>query len=710
MRAFEPAGAARLNPIEKIIDLLTKLQGQLVNDGEIEEAAFKKYSDYCSKAATSKGGEIESAKEEKDMLQATISKAASDVVTSTGKIEDSTAAVAENEAKLKKATEVRATEESTFKASEKELMQSIDMLGRAIDILDKEMAKSGATSLLQNTDMMAQLSSVVLGLSEVVEGAGLGASEDLQRLTALLQNQQQSEDGEEADAEGLSTQQQAQPAYEGKSGGILEVLDDLRDKAETQLRDIRSAEAKDVMNFDLVKQALEQELDQYKKELTEEKVGKEDATKTKATAEGNLAVTAKALADTEMDLSTVQKDCMQKSADHEATTAGRAEELKVLAKAKKIIQAQMSGAAAAAELQTGSEPISFTQLGMSRSSGSQNVGKHVVVLVQRLASQQKSTSLSQLASRISAVLRYGLAGDARDPFAKVKTLLSDMIKKLEKEQQESSNEKEYCDKEMKKTSSKKSELADDAEGLKTQIDQAAAASAKLKADVKEIQSELATLLHLGDQMKKARAKSNAVFLKDEADMQQGLNAVRSGIHVLRDYYAADKEEDESLVQIGDSENDEAFSSRMEQPEPPEKFEKSSGAGQGIISLLEVVESDLAKGLAELQTEEDDAQTAFEKETQQMKVTKAAKEQDVLYKTKEYKALDKSVSELSSDFSTTSEELAAVEDYWAKVKARCVAKPESYADKKARREQEIKGLEDALSILDSESSSFLQRRR
>jgi len=557
--------------------------------------------------------------------------------------------------------------------------------------------------------MMAQLSSVVLGLSEVVEGAGLGTSEDLQKLTALLQSQQQSEDGEEADAEGLSEQQQAQPAYEKKSGGILEVLDDLRDKAETQLREVRNAEAKAVMNFELVKQALEQELAQYTKELAEEKVSKDEATKIKATAEGNLAVTAKSLADTEEDLGTVQKDCMQKSADHEQTKAGRAEELKVLAKAKKIIQGQMGGSAAAAELQTGSTAVSFTQLGMSRDSGRESVGKHVVVLVQRLASQEKSSSLSQLASRISAVLRYGLAGDAKDPFAKVKKLLSDMIKKLEKEQQEAASEKEYCDKEMKKTSGKKEELADDAEGLKTKIDQAAAESAKLKADVKEIQAELATLLKLGDQMKKARTKSHNIFLKDQSDQQQGLNAVRSAIHVLRDYYAADKE-DESLVQIGDSETDEAFSSRMDQPEAPEKFEKSSGAGAGIISLLEVVESDLAKALAELQTEEDDAQTAFDKETQEMKVTKAAKDQDVVFKTKEYKALDKSVSELSSDFSTTSEELAAVEDYWAKVKARCVAKPESYADKKARREQEIKGLEDALSILDSESSSFLQRRR
>jgi len=659
------------------VSLLTKMQGQLVHDAEIEEAAFKQYSQYCSDATHSKGTEIDAAKSDKDMLQATISKASSDMVTSSGKIEDSTNAIAENDSKLKTATQIRAKDAATFKASEQELMQSIDMLGRAIDILDKEMAKSGASSLLQNSDTMAQLGSVVMGLSEVVEGAGLGASEDLQKLTALLQDAQQAEDGE--DSEGLSGQQQ--PAYEKKSGSILEVLDDLRDKAETQLRDVRNAEVKAINDFELVKQALETEIAQYTKELDEEKVSKEESTKSKATAEGNLEIVSKALADTEEDLSTVQKDCMQKSADHEATKAGRDEELKVLAQAKKIIQGQMGGGAAA--LQTGSSAISFTQTSMStKPDRVQGVGKHVVTLVQRLANQQKSSSLSQLASRISAVLRYGLGGDAKDPFAKVKSLLSDMIKKLQKEQAGAASEKEYCDREMKKTSAKKEELEDDAEGLKSKIDQAVAASAKLKADVKDLQFELATLLKLGQDMKLARSESKKVFLKDQGEMQTGLNAVRAAIHVLKDYYAADKDEDESLVQVGDSESDEAdMKATMEQPEPPEKFEKSTGAGQGIIGMLEVVESDLAKDLALLQTEEDDAETAYEKEIQEMKVTKAAKDQDVVYSTKEYKSLDKSVSELGADFSTASEELAAVNEYFAKVKDRCVAKPESYADRR-----------------------------
>merc|ERR1712110_248220 len=85
-----------------------------------------------------------------------------------------------------------------------------------------------------------------------------------------------------------------------------------------------------------------------------------------------------------------------------------------------------------------------------------------------------------------------------------------------------------------------------------------------------------------------------------------------------------------------------------------------------------------------------------------------KSQDVKYKTAEFKGLDKSISELSGEKDTTATELSAVLDYYAKIKERCIAKPETYEERKARREAEIEGLKEALSILESETA-FMQRR-
>merc|ERR1719253_1979920 len=86
-----------------------------------------------------------------------------------------------------------------------------------------------------------------------------------------------------------------------------------------------------------------------------------------------------------------------------------------------------------------------------------------------------------------------------------------------------------------------------------------------------------------------------------------------------------------------------------------------------------------------------------------------KSQDVKYKTKEFKGLDKSISDLAGDRETTNTELSAVLDYYAKIKERCIAKPETCEERKARREAEIQGLKEALSILESEAA-FVQKSR
>merc|ERR1712183_415956 len=150
----------------------------------------------------------------------------------------------------------------------------------------------------------------------------------------------------------------------------------------------------------------------------------------------------------------------------------------------------------------------------------------------------------------------------------------------------------------------------------------------------------------------------------------------------------------------------AFMQRMRQPAAPELHSKSGGAGGSIIDILEVVESDFTKNLAAEETEEADAVAVYEKTTQDNKLANTMKSQDVKYKTKEYKGLDKSISELSGDRDTTNTELSAVLDYYAKIKDRCIAKPESYEERKARREAEIQGLKSALSILESETA-FVQ---
>merc|ERR1719235_460000 len=345
--------------------------------------------------------------------------------------------------------------------------------------------------------------------------------------------------------------------------------------------------------------------------------------------------------------------------DHEVSLKGRAEELAALAKATEIIK-ESTGAAQAAS-------YSFLQVKSgSRISSRADLAKlEVVTAVKKLAKTQHSAALAQLASRISAAIRLGTSG-GDDVFAKVKSLITDMIAKLQKEAAEEAELKEYCDEETAKSDEKKGELTDDTDKLKAKIDQSTAKSANLKSEVAALQKDLAELASLQSEMDKMRADENAAYLVVKADLEKGVAGVGAALKVLREYYGS-----ASLVQ---------------QPSPPSTHSASGDAGGSIISMLEVAESDFSKNLAQANMEEEDAQSTYDKQTQENKTTKTMKTQDAKYKAAEAKSLDKSVSELSSDLGEKQTELDAVLEYRAKLDAKCIKKPETYEERKARREQ------------------------
>merc|ERR1719356_760091 len=202
-------------------------------------------------------------------------------------------------------------------------------------------------------------------------------------------------------------------------------------------------------------------------------------------------------------------------------------------------------------------------------------------------------------------------------------------------------------------------------------------------------------------MDKMRQEEHEDYVKAKADLELGLSGVRQALKVLREYYSGDSS---ALLQ-----DETRFSAMMQQPAMPEHHSKAEGAGTNIVGILEVVESDFATNLAKEEAQESDAQSAYDEISQDNKVTKASKNQDVKYKTQESKSLDKRVSEISSDRKGTDSELSAVNDYYAKIKDRCIAKPETYEERKARRQAEIQGLKEALSVLEDETA-FVQRKQ
>jgi len=679
------ASAENTNPLAKVIELLDGLKAKVTAEGEAEAKAYKDFFAWCDDAAANSGFEIKTATAKKEELTATIEKATSDISEGSSKIEELAASIAKAEAEVAEATAIRGKEKGEFSAAEAELVDTVDALDRAIAIIGREAAKNPALTQIDTSNM----NSVINGLKTILDAAAIGSG-DQKLLTGLLQSQQ-GEDDEDSD---LSFGAPAAAGYKSHGSGIMDVLEDLKEKAESELGDLRKAENNAAHNYDMLKQSLTDQVGADNKDKDDETSAKNAAEETKATAEGDLTNTVKDLADASNALAVANTNCMSVAADHEATVISRNEELKAIGQATKILH-DTSGAAvgqAYGFLQVDSNSQLRTRADLSNAE--------VVNVVKKLAQKQHSSALAQLASRIEAVVRYGSSA-GEDPFVKIKGMIGDMIGKLEEEAANDATEKAYCDEEMAKTEAKKSDLEGDVATLASKIDRAAAASAKLKEEVKELQAELASLAKTSAEMDQIRSEEHSDYSQAKSDLELGLSGVGKALGVLRDYYGGGGA---SMIQDGTD-----FNAFMQQPAMPEKHEAAGGAGDAILNLLEVVESDFSKNLATEEAQEADSAAVYEKTTQENKVTKTLKNQDVKYKTQEFKSLDKNIADLSSDKGTASTELSAVNEYYAKLRDRCIAKPESYGDRKARREAEITGLKEALQVLEEETA-FVQRKK
>merc|ERR1712038_929668 len=180
------------------------------------------------------------------------------------------------------------------------------------------MAKNPAAFAQMGT--ASGLDGLVQSLGAIVDAASF-SSADKQKLLSMVQAQQ----NEVADYADLGAP--AAATYKTHSTGILDVLEDLKEKASGQLSDLRKAEKNTKHNFEMLKQSLEDQLAADTKDMNDEKAGKASAQESKATAESDLSETSEEIATSKQQLATAQSTCLQVAADHEATVAARKEEL-----------------------------------------------------------------------------------------------------------------------------------------------------------------------------------------------------------------------------------------------------------------------------------------------------------------------------------------------------------------------------------------------
>jgi len=383
------------------LTLLDDCAAKVQADADAELKAYKEYYEWCDDVSANTQFAISTSQSNQDELQAKITQLGGNLAASATKIDQLSSSVATDEKELADATAVRAKEAADFASSEAELSTDIDTLERAIAVLEREAAKNPAAFAQIDTSNTQKL---VQAMTAVVDAASFSGT-DKNRLSAMIQSQQGSDDD---DAE-LGAP--AAAGYKTHSSNIIDVLDDLKEKAEGQLGDLRKAEVNAKHNFDMLRQSLEDSIKADETDLSQEKAAKAAAAQAKATATGDLAVVSKDLMNSKSNLQKARASCSEVAADHEATVKARNEELEVIAQAIKTLKDTTSGG----------ETQSYGFLQISSRADLKN--NEVVALVKDLAKKEHSAALAQLASRLAAVARFG-ATAGEDPFVKIKALIT----------------------------------------------------------------------------------------------------------------------------------------------------------------------------------------------------------------------------------------------------------------------------------------------
>jgi len=681
------------NPIQTVLKMLGRLEATVVREGEESQKTYDKLGKECKDRSKELEYEIKMVGEQVEVLNAAIEQNSDRVDAISTKIEELSSKISVDEADLKTATDIRNQEKSHFDSAETEIQGTINTLERAIGILEKE---GGGAALLQADDgsgtQLSGAEKVARVLSAMVDASALDSAGS-DRLTALLQNAASNddslEDEDSLDSDEVQAQAPAAASYEKKSQGVVETLENLLEESQQQLAESRDAEADRRSNFDLVKQGLEDKIKSATSDLDKAKGAKAEAAELKATAEGSLSVQKSDLSEDKADLQSLHSDCMGRASDYEEEMRSRGEEMKALAEAKKVISEATGGAEKQTYGEEGGDEAqvaSFLQTKQQRrqqgssASASGLAGLRAMHVVRQLARKQDSGMLAQLASRIQVVLRRAGSGvRSGDVFDKVRGMISQMLDKLTQEGNADAAHKAFCDKALSDTEEKQDDKGEEVEKLTSKIDTISSRVAELIREVAEAQRGLSEVTRSQAHMDEIRLEEKTIHAKHHEELEEGITGVQKALRTLRDYYSKSEEDDSA------------------------DHEKKDSAGNNIISTLEIVESDFTRGLADGLAEEDAAVSLHATVSQENEILKKEKEQAIIFTTKDKKAMQKTITELSRDRDTAQTELDAILEYMTKVRGQCIAKADPYEEKKKKREAEIAGLKVALEAMTGEAS-------
>jgi DNA repair exonuclease SbcCD ATPase subunit len=646
-----------VTPIQKVIQMMQEMYSKGKQEKHDEEVRFAVYTEWCKNTMDLKQKMIADANLEMERLSADIQKGLSDAEVLGQEIAKLGADIDMYSKDLANQTSIRESEHADYQTEHADYSESIDALGRAIGILKKQSYdRKQGTAMLQKVSVLSRVPAQV---KRIIESFLATDQEVLQP--------------------GLSVSAPQANAYEFQSGGVVEMLEKLKDKFADEKHELEKAEMNGKHAYEMAAEDLHSSIDAAEKESSEKAKAKAEAEQGVAADKGDLADTTSARDEDQKYLDGVMTQCQQKSKSYEERQTVRSEELEALTKAIEVIQSpSVSGHG-----DTYLPAMVQTSLALRASGSKKPVQSNVAAFLKDAANRLDSRVLSMVAMHVQS-----------DPFEKVKKMIKDLIVRLMEESTEEAEHKGWCDTELGTNKQTRADKAESVDLLAAKKDQLTADISKLAEDIADISDAIAAIDVAVAKATEVRSQEKEKNAKTVADAQEAQEAVASAIQILNEFYAK-AAESTSFLQ----------SKQTPEADAPETFDApyqgQGAASGGVMGMLEVIQSDFARLEAETRSAESEGENDFESFSDESAQDKAVKQTDLEHKEKTKTEKESELNDTTKDLTATQAELDAALAYYEKLKPSCVDAGLSYEERVKQREEEIESLKEALRILEGE---------
>merc|ERR1719428_2580181 len=572
-----------------------------------DAASYDKFACFCKEQADEKLYSVEKATEKSNLLQAQIEQLTAEI---TALDKDVTKLNKEVDDLKKNKNNLQAARDKAFAAYvaiRDDLAGAIAGASEAIEMLSA--AKAPGTFLEQK-----QTVAKTMLLVATAHGSLPDDQQNDKALESLLQ---------------LTTSEDPK-ASEFHSGAIIDMMKTFMKKFKNHKNEVDAAESDEKHTFDMAQAARKNQLKALEDTVAEEsKQSAEKQEAKNAASDDDAKTNANKNADNAF-LNDLASQCEQKAKDWDQRSSTRVAEMGALSKALGVLKGEVAGnygansklglmakkreaVASPADKaatdedddlddqkdDTQNDVDSLLQEGRSsvscleKSSRKQHTAaRKAVNYLQQQAKSLKSASLETLMLQMK-----------EDHFVKVRTMIKDMIAKLEADASAEADQKAWCDEEMTKAMDQRDTNIGAIEG-----DTAAVTEAEAKQ--LQLTEEINTLMKENSQMAEGLKEATSLRMEEKADNEKtvtdstaGLAGVTKAMQILKDFY------DNAFVQftpanagadgqtVGDLAPDSASG----------EYHGNQDAASGIMGQIEVIKSDFERTIETVNTAESDAE-------------------------------------------------------------------------------------------------------